>query len=167
MKKNITIVGLAKDYTKKIAKKFADKLEMYYADITDLIQFDILDIAEAEKTCGKEYIRKLEASKIKTVTSYDNSVITVNYNALNNETNLNYIKQNTLLIYLRLDKDELTNKLNEDVTKVSQIKLAQTVFNERDFILSRVCDITINVKNLTDTQLIKMIGKSILDYYKR
>ena len=167
MKKNITIVGLAKDYTKKIAKKFADKLEMYYANITDLIQFDILDIAEAEKTCGKEYIRKLEASKIKTVTSYDNSVITVNYNALNNETNLNYIKQNTLLIYLRLDKDELTNKLNEDVTKVSQIKLAQTVFNERDFILSRVCDITINVKNLTDTQLIKMIGKSILDYYKR
>lgn len=167
MKKNITIVGLAKDYTKKIAKKFADKLEMYYADITDLIQFDLLDIAEAEKTCGKEYIRKIEASKIKTVTTYENSIITVNYNALNNETNLGYIKENTLLIYLHLSKEELIEKLNEDVANANQIKLAQSVYDERDFILSRLSDITINVKDLTDIKLIKMIGKAILDYYKR
>ena len=167
MKKNITIVGLAKDYIKKIAKKFADKLEMYYADITDLIQFDLLDIAEAEKTCGKEYIRKIEASKIKTVTTYENSIITVNYNALNNETNLRYIKENTLLIYLHLSKEELVEKLNEDVANASQIKLAQSVYDERDFILSRLSDITINVKDLTDIKLIKMIGKAILDYYKR
>ena len=167
MKKNITIVGLAKDYTKKIAKKFADKLDMYYADITDLIQFDLLDIAEAERTCGKEYIRKIEAAKIKTVTTYENSIITVNYNALNNETNLGYIKENTLLIYLHLSEEELINKLNEDITSANQIKLAQSVYDERDFILSRLSDITINVRDLTDTKLIKMIGKAILDYYKR
>lgn len=167
MKKNITIVGLAKDFTKSIAKTFADKLDMYYADITDLVQFDILDIAEAEKTCGKEYVRGLEAAKIKTVTTYDNSIITVNYNALNNETNLRYVKENTLLIYLRLSKDELTAKLNHDVDESNLVRLAETVYEERDFILNRICDITINVKNLTDTEVVKMLGKSILDYYKR
>ena len=167
MKKNITIVGLAKDFTKSIAKTFADKLDMYYADITDLVQVDILDIAEAERTCGREYVRSLEANKIKTVTSYDNSIITVNYNALNNETNLSYVKENTLLIYLRLTKDELTAKLNQDVDETNLVRLAETVFDERDFILNRICDITINVKNLTDTELVKMISKSILDYYKR
>lgn len=167
MKKNITIVGLAKDYTKSIAKTFADALDMYYADITDLVQFDILDIAEAERTCGSDYVRKLEASKIKTVTSYDNSIITVNYNALNNETNLKYVKDNTLLIYLRLSKDELTKKLNHDMSETSLLKLTESVFEERDFILSRISDITINIKNLTDTELVSMLGKSILEYYKR
>lgn len=167
MKKNITIVGLAKDFTKNIAKTFADKLDMYYADITDLVQFDILDIAEAERTCGREYVRSLEANKIKTVTSYDNSIITVNYNALNNETNLGYIKENTLLIYLRLTKDELTDKLNQNVDETNLVRLAESVYEERDFILNRVCDITINVRTLTDTEVVQMLGKSILDYYKR
>lgn len=167
MKTNITIVGLAKEYTKKVAKDFADKLDMYYADITDLIQFDLINVEEAEKTCGKEYIRNVEATKIKTVTTYDNSVITVNFHALNNEKNLKYIKENTLLIYLKLSKDELGDKLNLDINKDAQIKLAETVFEDRDYILSKVCDIIINVKGLQDKQVVKLIGKSILDYYKR
>ena len=166
MKTNITIVGLAKEYTKKVAKEFADKLDMYYADITDLIQFDLIDVEKAEKTCGKEYIRNLEATKIKTVSSYDNSVITVNFHALNSEKNLKYIKENTLLIYLRLDKDNLKKKLNLDINKDAQAKLAESVFDDRDFILSRICDVIINVKDLSDNKVVKLIGKSILDYYK-
>ena len=55
--------------------------------------------------------------------------------------------------------------LNFDILKVLSIFTNDQ--NERDFILSRLSDITINVRDLTDTKLIKMIGKAILDYYKR
>ena len=47
------------------------------------------------------------------------------------------------------------------------MRLAESVYEERDFILNRVCDITINVRTLTDTEVVQMLGKSILDYYKR
>jgi shikimate kinase len=166
LKKNICIIGLATNFTKTVAKALSDKLEMFYADINDLLKFDLLDIEEAEKKCGKAYITKLEKNKIKTVAGYNNTIITVNYSSLTSEENIKHIRKNAIIIYLKLSKTEYEQKLKTENLSPSKETLFLSVFNDRDFISSKICDLIINCKTLTNEQIVDLIIKSVLKYYK-
>lgn len=166
MKTNICILGLAPTFTKCVAKDLADSLDMYYADVNDLLRFDMFDLKETEKKCGKEYLQKQESLKIKTVSSYDNTVITVDYGSLNNNKNLDYIKKGCLVVYLKLTENEFLNKLNYDILTKSQLEIEKSLFFDRDFICGNISDIKINCKNLKDEDIVELIMSAIGNYYK-
>ena len=89
---NICIVGLLKKYTKSISKRVADTLDMFYADVTELLEYEYINMDNAEKIVGKEYMEKQEVKKIKALSTFENTLFTVDTFYLNNEKNLHHIK---------------------------------------------------------------------------
>lgn len=164
MVSNICIVGLLKNYVRKVAKRVADALDMFYADVHELLSYDFINLVEAEALVGKDYIEKQESVKIKTVASYENTVITLNWECLNKEKNLNAIKKGAVLVYLRVGKTEFKNKLEKEdalVDKTEQLKL----FKEHDDLLKNYADVVVLNKGTID-DVVNIILKKIEEYYE-
>ena len=164
MVSNICIVGLLKNYVRKVAKRVADALDMFYADVQELLSYDFINLVEAEALVGKEYIEKQEGVKIKTVASYENTVITLNWECLNKEKNLKAIKKGAVLVYLRVGKTEFKNKLEKEdglVDKTEQLKL----FKEHDDLLKNYADVVALNKGTID-DVVNIILKKIEEYYE-
>ena len=163
---SICIVGLLEKYTKKVAKRVADALEMFYADVNELLSYDFIDIIEAENIVGKDYILKQETNKIKTLSSYENTVITLDYKSLNNEKNLKFLKQGSIIIYLKLNKPEYKIKLADEKLKKDEADLALKMFVERDKVLKGYSNIVV-LANGTITSVVKTILNKIEEYYEK
>ena len=102
LKKNITIICLSNKYKKIVAKELADSLEMFYADINDIMEYNLIN-SEMLLTAGQQYFDQNEEKTIKTVSDYDNTILTLNLSTLNKNNNLDIIKNNSLIIYVRLN----------------------------------------------------------------
>ena len=156
---NICIVGLLKNYTKRISKRVADTLEMFYADVTELLEYEYINMASAQAIAGKEYMEKQETKKIKALSSFENILFTVDNYYLNNDKNLHYIKNGALVIYLRLNERMLNKYLKEEMT------LLKNVAPERDMLLKGYADIVVDVSK--DKNIEKNILTKIEEYYEK
>ncbi len=166
VKNSICIVGLPYLFTKYVAKQFADELEMFYADVNDLLQFDLLDRKEAEKKSGKAYILKLETSKVKTVSSYENTVYTLTYSAITQNNNYEHMKENSLVIYLKLGEKTYEKALEGEKLTKSQKELALAVYKDRDYICSKISDIQVVVRSLEPKLNVSHLKKAVESYYE-
>lgn len=165
MKTNLCFIGLAKQFTDNICKKLSAKFELYYANVEDLIEFELLDIAKMEEICGKEYLLREEHSIISRICTYDNTLINIDYKNLNNETNLNTIKEKCLLIYLRMSKEKFKQEQEKENLTLNQRLIENDLFDDRDFICKNISDMTINCTDLTEEQLINVIRDEVLNYF--
>lgn len=163
---NICIVGLLKNYTKKVAKRVADALEMFYADVEDLLTFDFIDIMKAENIVGKEYIERQETNKIKTLASYENTIITLNHQSLNKEKNLNHIKNGAILVYLKISNTNFKRKISQEGLTSQEKSLLIKLENERDKLLCEYADVVVPIEGKIDN-VMKLILKKIEEYYEK
>ena len=166
-KANICLIGLSNQFVDKYALELSKKLDMFYANAYEIIQFELFDMNRMEEICGKDYLEKKETSVLKRICSYENTLVSVEYQLLNNETNYKFIKDNCLIIYLKLDihrfKKEISDQKLSDSAKMLNIDL----FNDRDFICSKKSDIVVNCKNLEGEELLGLIMQKLLGYYEK
>lgn len=167
MKSNICVIGLEPKYTKEIAKKLSDKLEMFFADIDELIEFDLIDSTKTEKICGREYLLKIEKNKVKTCCSYENTLLTMGYSILNNESNIEAVRNSCLLIYLKLSHEKYYKLMNKKDKSKSSIQLDNELFDDRDFICTNICDIIIRCDNLKISDILNSLLDEIYNYYRK
>lgn len=163
---NICVIGLLKNHIKDVAKRVADALEMFYADLEELLTFDLIDVINAQKIVGKEYIEKQETKKIKTLASYENTVITLSYLSLNNEENLKSIKNGCLVVLINFEKDDFFNKIKTEKLNKQEKELQQKMFNERQKVLQGYSDIIVDGGGTVEEVFNKTI-KSIGEYYEK
>lgn len=161
MRNNICIVGLSNDFTKTIAKQLADRLDFFYADVNDLLKYDLIDIADAERKSSKAYILKLESSKVKTVASYENTVFTVDYSSLVNGNNYEHILNQTVIVFLKLSKQKLTERLDMQHATPAEKTLELSVFEDRNALISKICNATVLVRTWNETTILKNLLKIV------
>ena len=161
MVSNITIFGLNNMYAKVVGKQLADELDMFFADVMELLTFDFINLAEAENVVGRDYILKKERSKIRTLSTYENTVICCDYRSLNTIANYNNLKSNSIMIYLKLNEKSL-NKINSNFKDESNFDLFSDV---RMGLLENKAHITCDVSNLNVEQTVNLIIKSVQFYY--
>ena len=162
---NICIVGLLKNYTKRISKRVADTLEMFYADVTELLEYEYINMASAQAIAGKEYMEKQETKKIKALSSFENILFTVDNYYLNNDKNLRYIKNGALVIYLRLNERMFNKCLKAEKLSKQEMTLLKNVAPERDMLLNGYADIVVDVSK--DKNIEKNILTKIEEYYEK
>jgi len=167
LKSNITFIALNKSFKKEIAKALAENLCMFYIDINDYINYQLNNINNVITLAGIEYYNEQETKIVKTVASYEDTVITLNLNTFFNNNNYKVLKENSLFIYLRIDFDTYKKNLDKDIPKHSKAEksLNKKVFTERDKIIKLESDITIDFS--LNCEPISLIVDSIKDYYKR
>ena len=164
MKTNICVIGLVKGYTKNIAKKLSDKLGMFFGDLDDLLEFELIDIDGAKNICGQDYINKVEQNKMKMLLSFENTLSTFNYSLLNNNKNLDTIKNKSLIIYLSLNEKNAKNKLIRNGIKKDDLLLQLDMLVERDKLCKKYADIVIDANDLTISKVISNIKEGIYNF---
>lgn len=163
MKKNITIICLSNEYKKNIAKQLALELDMFYADINDIMEYNLINSEMLEKA-GQQYYDENEAKTIKTVSGYDDTILTLNLSTLNKSNYLDIIKQNSLIIYIRLDFETFMN-LNKAENSKALVKINEIAFDDRDKLISSFADIIVENKDIDVTRTIKQIIEGIEKFF--
>ncbi len=161
MKSNICVVGLVKSYTKSVAKKLSARLGMFFGDLDDLMQFELIDIENVKNICGETYIDKVEASKMKMLASFENTLFTFNYNILNLEKNLKVIKDKSIIIFISLNTKNATNKLRRAGIKNSEMALELDMLEVRDKLIRKYADIVVDGNDITIDKVIFEIKKAL------
>ena len=165
MKKNITIISLASSFKKHIAKKLADELEMIFADVNELMEYNLIN-DEMLAVAGQEYYDKNERKTLQTIASYENTILTVDFSTLNKSNNIDILKQNSLIIYLALNFEDLQN-INKNELDKSQIKLNDIAFKDRNLLLKNYADIIVDVDSLDLSKVIEKILAEITKIYDK
>lgn len=157
-KHNLCVIGLYKT-VKPLANRIADTLDMYFADIDELIAFDLLDVKLTQEVCGREYLLKIEKNKVKTVTSYENTLLSLDYSVLNNDSIIENIKDNCVIIYLKYSSDYVKSRLK----KTDGIEYE--LFEDRDYICTQMADIIVHCDDLPTNKIIEQTTTKLQDYY--
>ena len=162
MKENICVIGLYNNFVKSLAKSISDSFDMFFADITELVQFDLLDVDNARNLCGDDYVKKVENNKVKTISSYSNTLFTLDYSLLNNDDNLNRIKQSSYIIYLKLSKDELKKNMLNNNLKHQEINLKIDLYDYRNAFCEKYADFVIDCNNKGVRDIVKLTKQAFL-----
>lgn len=167
MKSNITILALNKKLTNKIAKNLSTKLDMFFVDANELVKYDLLDINKVIKVAGIDYYNKAETKIIKSISCYENVIITIDNDTLFNNNNFELLKQSSLFIYIKINYLDFVSLLKKSKNKNNkyEIMIDKKVYHERDMILTKLSDITVRINNNTKDIEGKIINK-IKKFYK-
>lgn len=166
-KANICLIGLSNQFIDKNALELSKKLDMFYANASEIIQFELFDISRMEEMCGKDYLEKKETAVLKRICTYENTVINIEYQLLNTETNYKFIKENCLIIYLKLSLNRYKKEILEEKMSDSAKSLNIDLFKDRDFICSKKADIVVDCKDMYGEELLGLIMQKLLGYYEK
>lgn len=167
MKSNITLIALNATFKKEIAKQLAERLGMFYVDVNDLIKYDLLNIKQVISVAGLDYYNKVETKTVGSVSSYENTLITLDNDTFFNNDNYKLLKDSSIFIYLKLNfNDYKTIQDNEkDNSEYYEKLLNEKLFIERDLILSSVSDIVVPI-SLSTKNKVNTITNKIKKYFK-
>ena len=163
MKKNITIICLVNDYKKRVAKALADELEMFYADVNEIMEYNLINDEMLQKA-GQQYFDENESKTVKTIASYNNTILTLNFSTLNKGKNMEILKKDSLIIYLKLNFEKFC-ELNRLENTKSIIKINELAFDDRDTYISSFADIIINVLDMELASVINEIINGINKHF--
>lgn len=164
-KANICLIGLSSQFVDKCGFELSKKLDMFYANAAKIIEFELFDMNRMEEICGKDYLEKKESSILKRLCTYENTILNVEYQLLNNETNYKNIKENCLVIYLKLKKSNLEKILKTENISESSLIISNDLFNDRNYICENKSDVVVSCDNLDDASILDVIMKKIVAYY--
>ena len=165
MKKNITIICLSDKYKKIVAKALADYLEMFYADMNDIMEYNLIN-SEMLLSAGQQYFDENEEKTIKTVSDYNDAILTLNLSTLNKNNNLEIVKKNSLIIYVRLPF-ETYSVLNKAENTSNLANINQSVFEDRDTLIKSFADIVVENRQIVVSETIKQIIEAIQKHYEK
>lgn len=160
IKNNIAILCLSNNYVKYLGKKLSDDLDMFFANIGDILEYNLINENMLE-TAGKKYFDEQQERIINSVCQYENTIICGKFEILIN--NVDRLKNNSLLIYLKLDKKTIEKYEKND--KNTEFFLKEITFEQEDKLCMDCADIVISIAD-NDNQNIQAIKKSIINYYK-
>ncbi len=150
-----TTVGLA----------LAQKLNRECLDTDALIEKEHGKISDIFTAYGEAYFRALEEETVKTLSQESNLVLSVGGGLVLRQENVERLKINGKIIYLRAKKETLVGRLKEDSTRPllqgsqSLEERLEGLMQTRASVYERVADCTIDVDNKTPEQIAEEIVK--------
>lgn len=162
MKQNICVISLSNIYAAKLGKSISDAFDMFFADITELIKFELMDVEHARAVCGDEYIQKVERSKVKAVNTFENTLFTMDYSLLNDDSNLKTTQEHSFIIYLKLSKRALIKVANKNAYS----GLIFDVYEFRDKLCEKYADIIIDCDKKEESEIIREIENKFMEISK-
>lgn len=162
MVSNITIFGLNNNFAKAVGKLISDELDMFFADVMELLKFDFINLVDAENVVGRDYLLKQERTKIKTLASYENTVICCDFRSLNSKENYDRLDEGSVMIYLKLN-DKSLKKVDAEFKPDSDYDLFSDITIEY---LENKAEIVCDVSDMDVNKAANTVLNSLMKYYK-
>lgn len=163
---NIILVGFVNEDLKKIGLKLSNKLNFFYLNCEEMIKYSLMDTQKMKKICGMNYLAKQENKIVKSLSDYERTIITMNYQTF--KDNMDAISTNKITIYMRLTQIQLKKRIesmikeeNCDDFVTGELEIANLVFEERDKFLKKNCDFEIKYGIPSIDQVIEAIIEKV------
>jgi shikimate kinase len=155
--KNISLIGFMGSGKTTIGKILAERLNFLFIDLDKIIELaEDKTVSEIFKSGGEKYFRDVESEVIKKVYINENCVFACGGGIVEREENMDFIKQNSLIIYLytspkqafeRLknakDRPLLGNSSDPDSRK----EIINNLISKRDILYKNNSNLNINTDN--------------------
>ncbi len=162
MNKNIVLVGLSGS-GKSTLGNILSSLSGYALVDTDaiIVKLQNRSINNIFETNGEEFFRTLETQVTKEISAFDKQIISTGGGIVLKEKNLEYLKQNGIVFYLKTSVNSLLKRLEGDNTrpllKTDDVKKKLENMLEIRGKLYEKADVTIETDKLTPEETAKEI----------
>lgn len=162
MNKNIVLVGLSGS-GKSTLGNILSSLSGYALVDTDaiIVKLQNRSINNIFETNGEEFFRTLETQVSKEISAFDKQIISTGGGIVLKEKNLEYLKQNGIVFYLKTSVNSLLKRLEGDNTrpllKTDDVKKKLENMLEIRGKLYKKADVTIETDKLTPEETAKEI----------
>ncbi len=164
MGKNIVLVGLMGAGKTTVGECLAEKYKLIFTDSDEVIERDTkMSISQIFAERGEAYFRELEKTAISMLSSKNGRVISTGGGALENEENIENLKKNGVLVYLKASPEILYKRIkkqnhrpllqNEKPLETLRILLQQ---REKNYLKA---DIIIETDDKTIEKIVDEIGE--------
>jgi len=170
---NLVLIGYRGSGKSTVGRKLASRLKMKFVDIDDLIEdHQGVPISDIVKSHGWGHFRKLERSAIEEITKEDRIIIAPGGGAVLNSDNVNALRKNGLILWLKADKQTLLKRLHQDpgtntrrptLTGKGTSEELKEVMSVREPIYERVSEIQIDTSTLDVETVVEKVLTVVKD----
>ena len=111
---NIILIGYRGSGKSAVGNRLAARLRMKFVDTDDLIESKEGNISDIVKSKGWDYFRRLEKSVIEEILKGERLIIAPGGGAVLDTDNVNALKRNGFIIWLKADSQTLLKRIQED-----------------------------------------------------
>lgn len=168
---NIVLVCMDPEFCVRVAKLLSEQFEMYYLDSMELYRFDIhpLTFTYILKKFGLEYFREKQSDSMKYVSSFSNTVITVESGALLYQKNLDILTRDSIIVYVGIDEHKLNKSLlKQDYSSRDEYMffcLNKREILTRDEVLKNIAEVIVDGSHYNEIECVRDITREIKKYY--
>jgi len=155
---NLILIGYRGSGKSTVGSRLAARLKMRFVDIDDLIEErQGVPISDIVKSHGWGHFRKLERSTIEDISKEDHLIIAPGGGAVLDTDNVEALRKNGFIIWLKADKQTLLKRMNHDpgtntrrptLTGKGTSDELKEVMSLREPIYERVSEIQIDTSTL-------------------
>lgn len=157
---NLILCGMMGAGKTTVGIKIAETVGLRWYDIDDVIVENHGKISDIFKRYGEEYFRKLETETVAKLSQKDGLVISVGGGLVLKEENVELLKRNGRIVYLRAGLETLERRLSTDSTRPLLQTDGETLrerltrlLKERAPIYERVADYIVDVDGKTPEKI--------------
>jgi len=169
--KNISLIGFMGSGKTTVGKILADRLNFLFIDLDKVIEIaEDKTVSEIFKSGGEKYFRDVESEVIKKIYINENCVFACGGGIVEREENMDFIKQNSLIVYLYIspqqafkrlkdveDRPLLGNSSNLDSRK----EIINNLISKRDILYKNNSNFNINTDNKSPECITEEILKKL------
>ena len=104
----IILVSLCDKFSSKLGTAMSEDLGMLFCDTKDMMEYELVDRHAIEELCSVDYLNARERRVIKHIASFENVVVSINYDYL--VRNFNLLEEGAVIIFLQLPKTSVKEK---------------------------------------------------------
>jgi len=167
--KNIALIGLMGSGKSTIGALLAQKLNLNFIDIdTEIEKKEKITISEIFAQKGEPFFRELESETIKEFSAKTSQIISTGGGAVQNIENLEFLKQNCTLIYLKTSPELLFERIKDDTSRPllqnqqneNPLEILKELLKKRQENYQKA-DIIIDTDNKTTIEILDEIIKNV------
>lgn len=167
---NVFLIGMPGCGKSSVADVFAEFYGEQSFDLDAVIQNEYGDISRIFAERGEEYFRGLETQTLKRLCEYNDCFIATGGGCAMRAENVEIMKANGVIVYLRAREQTLLNRLKGDTTRPLLFgdngdKLKK-MYRERTPVYERIADIIVDTDSDEPEEIIKDIFKEV-DLWQR
>jgi shikimate kinase len=111
---NIILIGVRGSGKSAVGSRLAAHLQMKFVDTDDLIESKEGHISDIVKSKGWDHFRRLEKTVIEEISKEDHLIIAPGGGVVLDADNVNALKRNGLIIWLKADQQTLLKRIQKD-----------------------------------------------------
>lgn len=174
---NIVLIGYRGSGKSTVGRRLAARLKLKFVDIDDLIEArQGVAISDIVKSHGWGHFRKLERSAIEEISNEDHLVIAPGGGAVLDTDNVEALRNNGFIIWLKAGKQTLLRRLNQDpgtggrrptLTGKGTSEELKEVMSLREPIYERVSEIQIDTSMIDVETVVERVLTVLKDKVRR